>query len=137
VEIIGDIESVPTLQPGATETIDPLVVGATQTREAVLAAPGGALTVTAQSRIIDLPEGAEQPGSSDLNGNSGIQADVKPTFTYPPGVLVGVPTLEATRDVKPASPAAVTDQSPLPPIIPIVALGVLGTLGLAVSVLRG
>jgi hypothetical protein len=137
VEIIqGDPNSVPEIQLDATPTIDPAILGATQTREAILVAPGGALTVTAQSRIIQLPEGTTQAGGVVTTAG----ATVLPTFTYPPGISLRV-TDPAPASIQrdtglPNTIENLTSTTTFPPIIPIAALGLAGVLGLMVSVLR-
>lgn len=134
VEIIGNEQAIPTLVPNATSTPDPLIAGATQTREAILAAPGGALTVTAQSRIIQLPDGSVDTANEDTAQQQG-QNIIKPTFTYPPGVVAGVPTLVATRAIDTGTPGQ-ANGTPIAPIIPISVLGLFGLLGIGMSVLR-
>lgn len=135
VNIIGgDLSAIPTLALDATPTQDEQFVGATQTREAILAAPGGELTVTALARIVQLPDGATDGDGGVAVGAAGAPL---PTYTYPPGVLVGVPTLEATRDVQASNAIDGTGQTGVPPIVPIAVLGGFGVLGIAISFLRG
>lgn len=134
IEIIGNESVIPTLVPNASPTVDPLVAGATQTREAILAQPGGELTVTAQSRIIQLPNGAIE--SNGANSGGVLQEETpRATFTYPPGVAVGVPTLVATREVN-TNTSTQDASAPVAPIIPIAALGLFGMLGISLSLLR-
>ncbi len=137
VEVIGgDTTNIPTVVVNATPTPDPLTDGATQTREAILAEPGGELTVTALSRIITLPEGVVEAG----NGEGFVVSNETPlpTFTYPPGVLVGVPTLEATRDIQLSSsqPASSGNVGGVAPILPILGLALFGIVGIMISLVR-
>ncbi len=137
VEVVGgDTINIPTVAADATATPDPLTDGATQTREAILAEPGGELTVTALSRVISLPEGVVDPGSE---GNDIVFSNQTPlpTFTYPPGVLIGVPTLEATRNVQlVAGQDAGAGADGIAPILPIVGLALFGVLGIMITLLR-
>lgn len=131
VDILGNEAQIPIIDLNATPTLDPVIAGATQTRDAILAQPGGVLTITAQARIIQLPQGENSSSGSNVGGNS----EVQPTFTYPPNVIAGIPTLEATRDVEisiPSTSQAVNDS--IPPILPIVLLAGLGLLGILYSV---
>ncbi|MEL7235540.1 MAG: hypothetical protein AAGK74_13650, partial [Chloroflexota bacterium] len=91
VTIIGDAATIPTLVADATETPEPASLGVTQTQEAILAQPGGVLTITAQARVIALPEDALQ--QADGGDIAGVASNITPlpTFTYPPGVQVGLP----------------------------------------------
>ena len=116
-------------------TVDPLIEGATQTWQAIELTPGGALTVTANSRVIDAPVAneTEEFGLGELP--DGV---VLPTFTYPANLVAERPTqseiTEATR---------IPDENTIPstdnriaPIIPILVLSGLGILGLLISTVR-
>ena len=131
VEIVGDESAILEVDVNVTPTLDPLIDAATQTREAVLDAPGGALTVTAESRFIQLPDGSLPVVPDD----DGLLSTAKPTFTYPPGLAANVPTLEATRAIQVANSNRSSDSlvQGVTPIIPIMILGVLGILGLIIS----
>ncbi|MEM6526733.1 MAG: hypothetical protein AAF653_00485 [Chloroflexota bacterium] len=136
VTIIGDEAGIPTLVPDATETPEQVSLGVTQTQQAILAQPGGVLTITAQARVIELPDGAlEQNGEA---GSQAVTSNItpQPTFTYPPGVQVGLPELEVTREIV-LDTAIGNTESPIAPIVPILVLGGAGMLGLLLSVLRG
>lgn len=138
VNIIGDdLSVIPTVAVDVTPTQDAQFAGATQTREAILAEPGGELTVTALSRVVQLPEGVEQAAGGD--GIFNPNETPLPTFTYPPGVIAGVPTLAVTREIQVVNAIDATGNVPdtVPPIIPIAVLGSFGVLGLLVSLLRG
>lgn len=137
VTVLGDISAIPTVDAVATPTADPLVVAPTLTREALLELPGGVLTVTAQSRIIEIPE---QQGDDNTFGI--LESTPLPTFTYPPEFAnIGVPTLQVTRDVRLPNSNTRTSETPLgtdrmSPLLLIVMMGALGTIGLIVSVMR-
>jgi len=138
IEIIqGDEASIPVIEVNATPTLDPQVGAATQTREAILAAPGGALTVTAQSRILQLP-GVEQGSDNEVVVPS--NGTVLPTYTFPPNISLR-PTTSAETDnalvEAPVSGGSTPTGGGVPPIIPIVTLSFFGIAGLALSVFRG
>lgn len=138
VDIEGNIDAIPTVVLNPTATVDPNIQGATQTIEAILAQPDGALTVTAQARVINLPENAKGDNSEGGDSNRQIDPEITapPTFTYPPNVAVGVPTLEVTRAINVATPTD-TNERAIAPIILILVLGGFGLLGLVVSIVRG
>lgn len=133
VEIIGDVNSIPEVDPVGQPTLPPAVFGATLTADIITQTPGGILTATAQAVLPVATTAAE----------IGAPGQVLPTFTYPPGVVPVAPTPEPTRSILDAgtpTPALVqtTTGSPqdFPPILPIVILAGLGLLGLAISSLR-
>lgn len=141
VEIIqGDEAAIPVIELGATPTEDTAVAAATQTQAAILEAPGGALTVTAQSRIIQLPEGTAAAGQ-----NQAIIPDQEtalPTYTYPPNISLrptgtAQPGGVAAGARPPSSGALNPTPTDFPPIYVILGLGALGILGLAVTLTRG
>lgn len=115
-------------------TVDPLIEGATQTWQAIELTPGGFLTVTAESRIIEPPsfnDSAENLG--DLPG--GV---VLPTFTYPANIIAQVPTqgemIEATPI--PNDTINISTSNGIAPIVPILVLAGLGIMGLLISSVR-
>ena len=116
-------------------TVDPLIEGATQTWQAIELTPGGALTVTANSRVIDAPatNDTQELGFGELPG--GV---VLPTFTYPSNIVAQRPTqieiIEATRI--PDDNNTTSLDNGIAPIIPILVLSGLGLLGLLTSTLR-
>lgn len=135
VEIIGDPNAIPNLQPG--EPTPPVnVVPA----EELALTPGSLLTATASIRILSLP-GAElsssggQQGVIQTQGGESI-AQPLPTYTYPPDLAIlalsanNTDSLDAVTELKPADPERI------PPIAPIVLLGTIGLLGLVISSLR-
>ena len=131
VNIIGDESSITDLSVQPLPTTDPFAEAATQTQVAITLTPGGLLTVTANSRIISVEQGAN---TQNLQSSSAFE--ILPTFTYPPNIVAAAPT-EVTL-----TPTATPDNTPLnvptnvPPIAPIVLLGGMGLLGLVVSSLR-
>lgn len=132
IDILGDESQIPIIDLNATPTLDPLIAGATQTREGILAQPGGVLTITAQSRIIQLPPGEDGVARSSFDSNG----EARPTFTYPPNVIAGLPTLEVTRDVEISSPVSnrAATNTGIPPLLPIMVLAGLGLLGVLYSI---
>jgi hypothetical protein len=136
VNIIGDPAAIPEIDLSAQATVDPLILGATQTLEAITQTPGGLLTATVNARLIAAPPGA----GAELPGGSGeITGTPQPTYTYPPGV-VRLPTQPAgavpdTAFESTASSVA-NGGGGLPPLVPIMVLGGIGVLGLAISSVR-
>ncbi len=138
VDIEGNIDTIPTVVLNPTATPDPNIQGATQTIEAILAQPDGALTVTAQARVINLPDDIEDENGESGNPSRELAPEVTalPTYTYPPNIAVGVPTLEATRVINISTSTTVNERA-IAPIIPILILSGFGLLGLVVSIARG
>lgn len=137
VTIIGSLDNVPVLELNPTETVDPSLIQATQTREAVLDAPGGFLTVTAQARIIDIP--ATNPASQELF----LPADVntpKPTFTYPPNLASNTNNTvmldSAGNETVNTGGAGDVSSVTASPLFAILALGFLGFMGLLYTASR-
>jgi hypothetical protein len=133
VRIDGDPNLIPEIDLSVQATLDPVLLGATQTLQAVTQTPGGLLTATANARIIAPPPGAGAGVSADGSAAGTPMA----TFTYPAGVVF-VPTPEGGRMVEDdASQAAASDGGGgLPPIVPILVMGGIGVLGLAISSVR-
>lgn len=144
VEVIqGDEALIPVIELGATPTEDTAALGATETRAAVLAAPGGALTVTAQARVIQLPEGTVAASGDQTLDLISPEETPLPTYTFPPNISFRV-TEVADAGAGTINRPPATDTLPglgseggLPPIVWIAALGGLGVVGLLVSLLRG
>lgn len=133
VNIIGDENAIPNLNEQVLPTDDPAVLAATQTQAAVTQTPGGILTITAESRVLTLPDQSNLPETAE---DSGGGVDVLPTFTYPPNVVAEAPTeVSVTPTTSPEEPPFAVP-SDVPPIFPIVLLGAGGLLGLVVSTLR-
>ena len=138
VEIIGDPNAIPNLQPG--EPAPP--VANVEPEEALALTPGGALTATASVRILALPgaelssSGAQQPLASAA-GEEGVVQPL-PTFTYPADLVVSAPNAARPDDMndRPTRSRPAISPDGMPPIGPIVLLGAMGLLGLAVSSLR-
>jgi hypothetical protein len=140
VDIIGDASTIADLTTSPLPTVDTSILSITQTWQAVLQTPGGALTVTAQSRIIPAPSGDLPNAESTAGANSGApNGAVLPTFTYPPDIIAQAPTQNANGDVT-VTEAPVDLSSAVSngvaPIVPILGLVALGILGLAISSLR-
>lgn len=133
VTIIGNESAIPNLNEEVLPTDDPVILAATQTQAAVTQTPGGMLTITAESRVLSLPDSS---GSSEIAQDSAGNVDVLPTFTYPPNVVAEAPTeVSVTPTTSPEEPPFTVPNN-VPPIFPIVLLGAGGLLGLVVSTLR-
>ncbi|HEX2905325.1 MAG TPA: SH3 domain-containing protein [Phototrophicaceae bacterium] len=147
VNLVGDTTTIIDLSAQAAPTTDATAVAATALFEAITQTPGGILTVTAQARVISIPE-LSQPGQADTAANtSGIENTVAspnapvllPTFTFPPNLIPATPTPAQALAVT-ATTVESTGTLPLPtslpPIVPVLILGGIGILGLAVSSFR-
>lgn len=138
VEIVGDPNAIPNLQPG--EAAPP--VSNIEPEEALALTPGGALTATASVRILALPgaelssSGAQQPLARAAGEESAVQP--LPTFTYPADLAISAPNTTGPDGVNDTAARSRPADSPdgIPPIGPIVLLGAMGLLGLAISSLR-
>lgn len=132
INIIGDENAIPNLEPGAQPTATPEIsLGEVE-------APGNELTATANARTLSLP-GAELSSSGTLPQVAETPAQqALPTFTYPPNVVATLPATENGAPEPTQSPVNLPVELPdgVPPIAPIILLGGLGLLGLAVSSLR-
>lgn len=136
VTLTGDQTTIRDLAAQDVPTVDPVVLGITQTLEGITLTPGGILTATAVAGVIPGPEiigngvtleNAQQPG--------GVMA--LPTFTYPPNALrPDTRGFAATQPTSSPNGLATESAEGLPPIAPIVVLGGLGLLGLLVSSVR-
>jgi hypothetical protein len=134
VRITGDPNTILEITDEPLPTLDPLIAGATETINALLAIPGGDLTATEGARgvvstlvipgVVNGGRATEMPAGTSL-----------PTYTFPPGIVreaaTSAPSVAATEE--PALELNETLLTTLPPIIPILALGVLGILGLIFS----
>jgi hypothetical protein len=141
VTITGDVNTIPelTLQPVAT--VDPLIVGATQTVAAALLLPGGEFTITAAAGGLVGTLAVGNPAASDPRATAPPEGTALPTFTYPPGIVRVTPLAVANAGVATELDVeqieiSQADLQRIPPILPIVALGGLGVLGLMVSGFR-
>jgi hypothetical protein len=142
VTITGDVNAIPelTLQPVAT--VDPLIVGATQTIAAALLLPGGEFTITAAAGgLVGTLAVANPAVAGDPRATVPMEGTALPTFTYPPGVVRVTPVAVANAGA--AGEVGVeqieisqADLQRIPPILPILALGGLGVLGLMVGGFR-
>ncbi len=138
VTLTGDTSSLPDLAEQDIPTIDPTLLGVTETLQVVTLTPGGILTSTANARIIPAPAsgGEENNADSIAGGNNTV---VLPTFTYPADITTPNPgaSVQAAPTTAPNPTELVnTVNSELPPIVPILVLGGLGLLGLIISSLR-
>lgn len=139
VNIIGDETKIPDLTQSLLPTEDSAALNATQTSEAIVQLPGGELTLTASSRLIDAPsESIATPQVNIQSSDTNVQeVDLLPTFTYPPNVIAQAPTQISPDAVPTATPSrtilAVTTE--ITPITPILILGGIGVLGLLISFL--
>ncbi|MFW5696224.1 MAG: SH3 domain-containing protein, partial [Phototrophicaceae bacterium] len=101
VDVIGEEAEIPDLTQVEAPTLDPAIVGPTQTFEAVIAVPGGAMTLTAAAQPVDAPANAV-PGApgvlpdgaapANLPANAESTREVLPTFTFPANVVAQAPT---------------------------------------------
>jgi hypothetical protein len=138
VEIIGDENAIPNLEPGTV----PTSAATLEPAEVLTLTPGGILTATAGSRILSLPgaelssSGVQPPPASGGGETAAIQA--LPTYTYPPDLVALVPTTQngAAEATSVPEPRPFDLPEGVPPITPILVLGVLGLAGLALSSLR-
>ena len=134
VNITGDPSTIPDLSAEALPTDDPVVVGATQTQDALTQTPGGVLTATENSRELVLPGTPAAPSGDEaaLNGDAPL-----PTFTFPPDLIAATPVdLSLITPTPSPSLNTISVQDGIPPIVPIVVLGGFGLLGLFVSSMR-
>jgi hypothetical protein len=136
VNIIGNPDDIVDLNANILPTVDTSSINATQTWAAIQQTPGGLLTATANSRIIQVP------GSDDISERS-VPGQVEtvpvlPTFTYPPDVVSQPPSSNISEDTQ---PIANTDNlaevvNEITPITPILIFGAFGVLGLFLSSIR-
>jgi hypothetical protein len=131
VNLTGNIDNIPDIDPFANAQIDSVSSGATATQSILTQTPGGVLTATVLARIV-IPQGTPAPADNGTH-------EILPTFTYPPGMIPiapspGAPVSTETPDASAVLPT--TNSNNLPPIVPILILGGVGLLGLALSSLR-
>ncbi len=131
VNLAGNIDNIPDIDPFANAQVDNAASGATATQSILTQTPGGVLTATVLARIV-IPQGTPAPSDSGIH-------EIQPTYTYPPGMIPiapspGAPVSTASPDASAVLPT--TNSSSLPPIVPILLLGGIGLLGLALSSLR-
>jgi hypothetical protein len=133
VTIIGDVNSIPIIDLSVQPTVDPFILGVTQTLAAVTLTPGGLLTATANARVIAAPPGA---GGAALGGDGVEPGMILPTYTYPAGVVF-MPTQAPPSGMNEMpAPLSSNQTGGIPPIVPIMVLGGIGVLGLAISSIR-
>lgn len=133
VDIVGDvteIEIVDTLDQEPTQ--DNVSIQATETWLAITSAPGGLQTATANARVLSVPTLVEE----NLDTQSLDSIEPLPTYTYPPDVILIVPTTsdEIDEDVPLENESFEINQ--FPPIFLILILGGFGIIGLLISSLR-
>lgn len=121
VQVIGDITTVPIIEPPALPTIEPTQFALQQTATVVLQTPGAAETATAQAFLLPTGVYTVTPGMPSFIPGS------LPTFTPPP-------PLEQAEELPPP-PGALPGRGPAPAIF-IIGLGLLGALTLAIGLLR-
>lgn len=133
VQIIGDATQIKEIDPFVEPTLDPLISGATQTREAILQDPNGLLTVTALERVIQLP------GQDVLEGGLGeviASGTVLPTYTFPPGISRELLTPVDATNLGSFTDPVTSEAEGIPPVILILVLFGFGVLGLVITALR-
>jgi hypothetical protein len=135
VTISGDESTIPDLTEQSVATVDPSILAATQTLEAVTLTPGGILTATAIMGILTTPVTPNSEPGSNLQPSS---PNIPPTYTYPPSITTAIPNGVTLMDRPTPNPEEVAAGivGGLPPIVPIVVLGGAGLLGLLISTTR-
>jgi SH3 domain-containing protein len=118
IQVIGDITTVPVIDPPEVPTTDPTRAILDATATAILQTPGGAETVTAQAFFLPTGIYTVTPGA-------GYGGGILPTFTPPPPI--------DQLDALPPPPAA---GGGIAPAVIIIALGALGLLMLGLGLLR-
>lgn len=137
VEIVGDPAEIVDIDPFAAPTANAGEISLTEAFQAVLQTPGAELTITAASRIVELPSG-EGNAAVDSAGSS----DALPTFTPPPDVRAPSQAQEVTSLGADDETNALADtvstvlEGGVPPIVPVLLLFGFGALGLFISALR-
>lgn len=134
VNIIGDASTIPTVDPFAAPTDDPVQLDQTATSEAIRLTPELAGSATADARLLVVPTGASTDAAS-VNG-------LLPTFT-PPAEIVPLRENDEIRELNIATDEdflertlTVIADGELPPIAPIGILAGLGLLGGLISLVR-
>jgi len=134
VNLSGNVDNIPNIDPYAGTQADSAVSGATATQSILTQTPGGVLTATVLARIAAPQQGIIAATDSGTH-------EIEPTFTYPPGLIPiapspGAPVSTTQSPDNPSSVLPTTNTNNLPPIVPILVLGGLGLLGLALNSLR-
>jgi hypothetical protein len=124
VRVNGDAELIEEIDLESIPTVDPVVLAAQQTAEAITATPGAAATLTAEAQITPTGIFTAEPGA----GPALAPGQPLPTFTFPPYTVTPV----IVPRTNPATPV----DTVLAPIVLILALGALGMAGFLVSLLR-
>ncbi len=124
VKVLGDAGLIEEIDLENIPTVDPGLLAAQQTAEAITATPGAAATLTAQAQITPTGIFTAEPGSGPVL----VPGQPLPTFTFPPFTVTPV--------AFPRTNPATTADTALAPIVFILALGALGMVGLLVSLLR-
>ncbi|MFZ4814217.1 MAG: hypothetical protein ACOYL5_06770 [Phototrophicaceae bacterium] len=136
VSVLGDVNAIPEITLDVTPTLEPVIAAQTQTLEAVLTAPGGILTVTAMSRVINpLSQDTANTGITSLDVTAEGQS-VLPTFTFPPGFEVAAFPTNAVA-APPNNAVGDFAVGGIPPIVPLALLIGFGLLGLVISARQG
>lgn len=142
VQIIGDEATIRDLTAQEVPTVDVVAQAATETQQVVTQTPGGILTQTASSQVVQLPvQGASGQIAEATSEVAGAGEGILPTFTYPPSVALVPPenAFKSTTGVN-VTPSPLPENTPrisvsegVPPIAPIVLLGGFGLLGLFIT----
>jgi hypothetical protein len=121
VTVLGDITTVPVVEPPSQPTIEPTLAALQQTATIVLQTPGAAETATAAAFFQPTGAYTVTPGGVTFGG-------VLPTFTPPE------PYIQPSVVAPPVGSTAA--RSGLPPAMLIVGLGFLGAIMLGLGLLR-
>ncbi len=119
VLVIGDITTVPAVEPPQLPTIDPTQAAIQATATVLLQTPGAAETATATAMLVPTGIYTVTPGGPPVVGG------LLPTFTEPAPIVQpsGLPTPDVPR-------------GGIPPAVIIISLGAMGFLMLGVGLLR-
>jgi hypothetical protein len=140
VNIAGDESRIVDLSENTLPTADNTALAGTSTMEAITLTPGGVLTATAASSVIELPVQSGNVPEGILSNQPDGTTQILPTFTYPPEVALIPPdnayssaiVLNATPTLIPNSIAFSISEG-VPPLVPILVLGGAGLLGLFIT----
>lgn len=134
INIIGDPNQIPEIDPELLPTIDPTQAAAEETELAATRTPGGFLTLTAAVQIT--PEGIlTLPPTQRSERPTLAPGEKLPTFTFPPATFTPIATDNFQQEPE-DNITSVLPGSTFAPIIPIVGLAGLGLMGLLISLLR-
>ncbi len=120
VVVVGDITTVPAVEPPQLPTIDPTQAVIQATATVLLQTPGAAETATAQALFLPTGVYTQTPGVASSSGGS------EPTFTVP--APLNQPDVIGSRGDG--------TRSGIPPAVIIISLGAMGVLTLLVGLVR-